>query len=104
MEPKVVTAKLRRNATCLLCLQNPIDGRDKAGPGVFMSNPWLKKNPFLSMWLSSANRVAGTARGQLKSQVKRQSTAAANKANHDIFVAWSDAMGGAAKPARRKKR
>jgi len=21
-----------------------------------MSNPWLKKNPFMSMWLSAANR------------------------------------------------
>ena len=29
-----------------------------------MSNPWLKKNPFMSMWLSNANRAANTVRAQ----------------------------------------
>jgi len=29
-----------------------------------MSNPWLKKNPFMSLWLSTANRMAGSLRGQ----------------------------------------
>jgi len=29
-----------------------------------MKNPWLKKNPFLSMWLSGANSVASHARSQ----------------------------------------
>lgn len=37
-----------------------------------MANPWSKKNPFMSMWLSSANRVAGTLRGQATAQAKRQ--------------------------------
>jgi hypothetical protein len=37
-----------------------------------MSNPWLKKNPFMSMWLSTANCVAGTLRGQAKAQATRQ--------------------------------
>jgi hypothetical protein len=37
-----------------------------------MANPWLKKNPFMSMWLSTANRVAGTLRGQATVQAKRQ--------------------------------
>ena len=27
-----------------------------------MANPWTKKNPLLSMWLSGANAVAGKAR------------------------------------------
>ena len=27
-----------------------------------MANPWTKKNPFLSMFLSSANSIAGRAR------------------------------------------
>lgn len=26
-----------------------------------MANPWLKKNPFVSMWLSTVNRAADTA-------------------------------------------
>jgi hypothetical protein len=37
-----------------------------------MSNPWLKKNPFMSMWLSAANRVAGTLRGQATAQATAQ--------------------------------
>lgn len=37
-----------------------------------MSNPWLKKNPFMSLWLSAANRAAGTLRGQATAQAKRQ--------------------------------
>lgn len=69
-----------------------------------MSNPWLKKNPFMSMWLSSANSVANTARAKLTSQAKRQTTTAVNKASQDIFGLWVDAMGSAAKPTRRKKR
>ncbi len=27
-----------------------------------MKNPWLKKNPFMSMWLSGANTVLNSAR------------------------------------------
>ena len=37
-----------------------------------MRNPWLKKNPFMSLWLSGANRMMGTARGQLSAGVKRE--------------------------------
>jgi hypothetical protein len=37
-----------------------------------MANPWLKKNPLMSLWLSAANRVAGSLRGQATAQVKRQ--------------------------------
>jgi len=36
-----------------------------------MKNPWTKKNPFLSMWLSGANRVAGSARGHALAAAKR---------------------------------
>jgi hypothetical protein len=37
-----------------------------------MSNPWLKKNPFMSMWLSAANKIAGSARSQVAAAAKRQ--------------------------------
>ena len=40
--------------------------------GVVMKNPWTKKNPLMSMWLSGANRVAGSARGQASAAAKRQ--------------------------------
>ena len=53
-----------------------------------MSNPWLKKNPFMSMWLSGANSVANSARGQLAAEAKRQSSAAITKATSDMLVAW----------------
>ena len=53
-----------------------------------MSNPWLKKNPFMSMWLSGANSVANTARGRIAAEAKRQSTAAISRATGEIWGAW----------------
>jgi len=67
-----------------------------------MSNPWLKKNPFMSIWLSGANSVANSARGRIAAEVKRQSTTAVNKAASDMFTAWAGAMTGS--PARKRKR
>ena len=52
-----------------------------------MPNPWLKKNPFMSMWLSEANRIAGTMRGQATAQAKRQISAAVTKATNDNLKA-----------------
>ena len=40
-----------------------------------MANPWTKKNPFMSLWLSSANRVANQARGQASAAASRQKSA-----------------------------
>ena len=37
-----------------------------------MDNPWMKKNPFMSMWLSTANRVVGSLRGRATAQANRQ--------------------------------
>ena len=37
-----------------------------------MNNPWLKKNPFMSLWLSAANKVAGTAHAHVAAETKRQ--------------------------------
>ena len=48
-----------------------------------MSNPWLKKNPFMSMWLSEANRMAASMRGQATAQAKRQINAAVTQAAKD---------------------
>jgi hypothetical protein len=39
-----------------------------------MKNPWVKKNPFLSMWLSGANAIIGSARGHATAQAKRQAS------------------------------
>jgi len=64
-----------------------------------MSNPWLKKNPFMSMWLSAANRMAG----QATAQAKRQVSAAVTKATNDNLKALSGGTSPAskAKPKRR---
>ena len=61
-----------------------------------MFNPWLKKNPFMSLWLSAANRAAGSLRGQAKRQLKAAVTAATDE-NSKL---WSAAM---VPPAAKKK-
>ena len=66
-----------------------------------MSNPWLKKNPFMSMWLSAANSVANTARGRITAEAKRQSTAAISRATSDPWGAWGGVT--TAPSAKRKK-
>ena len=69
-----------------------------------MANPWLKKNPFMSMWLSGANSVANSARGRIAAEAKRQSKTAVAKATNDVFSFWTGAMTSAVAPKRRKKR
>ena len=54
-----------------------------------MANPWLKKNPFMSMWLSAANAAAGSLRGRASRQAKRQAATAMTKATKDILDAWT---------------
>ena len=67
-----------------------------------MSNPWLKKNPFMSVWLSGANSVAHTARGRIAAEAKRQSAAAATRATNDMLGIWAAAMTGSARPKRKR--
>ncbi len=70
-----------------------------------MSNPWLKKNPFMSIWLSEANRIAGTVRSQAAAQAKRQINAAVTKATKDnlkTLLGETASALSAAKPKRRR--
>jgi hypothetical protein len=67
------------------------------------SNPWLKKNPFMSMWLSGANAVAGSLRGHATAQAKRQTASAMKKATNDIFNVWSSGLAGSPTKKRRKR-
>ena len=46
-----------------------------------MTNPWLKKNPWLSMWLSGANAALGSTRGHATAETKRQAGAMTSNAN-----------------------
>jgi hypothetical protein len=63
-----------------------------------MANPWTKKNPFMSMWLSAANKVALHARGQATAEMKKQQAALATQATRTWVNAWLDA----AKPKRHR--
>ncbi len=69
-----------------------------------MRNPWLKKNPFMSMWLSGANAMAGSLRGQATAQAKRQAASALTSANNDLFSAWTRALTATPAPKSKNKR
>jgi len=69
-----------------------------------MANPWLKKNPFMSMWLSGAHSVANSARGRVTAEARRQSATAVNQAAQDVFALWADAMTGGSAAKRKKRR
>jgi hypothetical protein len=69
-----------------------------------MSNPWLKKNPFMSAWLSGANKVAHTARGRVAAEAKRQSATAMTRASNEMLSAWTDALTGGTGPKRKRRR
>jgi hypothetical protein len=75
-----------------------------------MTHPWLKKNPFMSLWLSGANRVAGSMRGHAAAQAQRQAAqaqrqaaAAMTDATRDILTLWTGALA-PSPPAKRKKK
>ena len=68
-----------------------------------MPNPWLKKNPFMSLWLSTANRMAGSMRGQASAQVKRQLNAAVTEATRENLKLWTDGTKPAAAKTRRRR-
>ena len=59
------------------------------------------KNPFMSIWLSAANRAAATGRGIGAAAVRRQQTAALNETTKAITSFWT--MKPKAKARRRKK-
>ena len=54
-----------------------------------MRNPFATKNPFMSVWLSSANKVMGSARGQAPAAAKRQVAAVQAEAAKQVVDFWS---------------
>ena len=69
-----------------------------------MTQPWLKKNPFMSLWLSTANRMAGSMRGAATAQVKRQVKAALTGATNENIKLWSAAVAAPAPRTRPKRK
>ena len=53
-----------------------------------MRNPWVKKNPLLSMWLSGANTALSVARSRAMTESKRQATAIMRLGAKQIAGFW----------------
>jgi lytic murein transglycosylase len=68
-----------------------------------MRNPWTTKNPFMSAWLSAANRVAGSARGQATAAAKRQVATVQAEAAKQVVDFWSGKKPTASAPGKRKR-
>ena len=62
-------------------------------------NPWGKKNPFLSMWLSGANAVFGATRSQMTAALHRQMNTAIAECTKQILAFW-----GVNTPTRKRRR
>jgi hypothetical protein len=69
-----------------------------------MKNPWIKKNPFMSMWLSGANAVIGSARSRATAASKRQTNALVTQGTKQVIDLWSSALTAPAKPKRKRTR
>jgi hypothetical protein len=69
-----------------------------------VANPWMKKNPLLSMWLSGANAVAGRARSAGAAEAKRQQTSLIKEASRFWGGAWLADSKPSAKKAKPKRR
>mgnify|MGYP003288939198 CR=1 FL=1 len=68
-----------------------------------MTNPWLKKNPWLSIWMSGANAVLGSARGRATAEARRQATATTTHAAKEAVRFWTSVMAPPRKKSSRKK-
>ena len=63
----------------------------------------IAKNPFMSAYLSAANRVANTARGHATNEFKRQSKRQTTSMVNAWVDAWTPKPKARAKPARKRK-
>ena len=66
-----------------------------------MKNPWTKKNPMLSMWLSAANAAAGPIRSRASAEGKRQASTLAAQGMRQAMQLWTGALTG--RPAAKKR-
>lgn len=63
----------------------------------------MAKNPFMSAYLSAANRAANTVRGHATNAVKAETTRQRRKATKSAATAWVDMWTGATTRKRRKR-
>ena len=61
-----------------------------------MKNPWTKKNPFMSMWLSGANSALGSARGHgtaaAKREIKKAASTATTAGTKQVLDFWANVL------------
>ena len=69
-----------------------------------MKNPWTKKNPYLSMWLSGANAIGGAARARATSEARRQASTAYTDMTRQVTDFWTQALTGKPAPRKRKRK
>jgi hypothetical protein len=69
-----------------------------------MKNPWTKKNPFLSMWLSGANAIAGATRGRASAAIKKQTRTAMTQGMKQATDFWTGMLMPTAPRKKRKRR
>src|SRR5208337_2264638 len=72
----------------------------EASQEIFMSHRPTKKNPFMSLWLSGANKVAGTGLGLWRAAARRQRSAMFRAADELSASYWNKAL----KTLSRRKR
>ncbi len=65
-----------------------------------MRNPWTAKNPFMSAWLSTANKVAGSARGHASAAAKREVAGVQADATRQIVDFWT---GKSSSPTKKRR-
>jgi hypothetical protein len=72
-----------------------------------MNNPWLKKNPLMSMWLSGFNTAANSARGHMSAEMQRQARGMITAGTQQMLRFWSGGLLAPSltkkKPARRRR-
>jgi hypothetical protein len=64
----------------------------------------MKKNPLMSMWLSGANAVLGSARSRTTAQAKRQAPTIVSDGAKQVVRVWSGALIAAPRRKKRKSR
>jgi hypothetical protein len=69
-----------------------------------MKNPWIRKNPFMSAWLSAANTAASTARAGATAEAKRQTNALMTEGARQVAAFWAGALAPPAAKRGKKRR
>ena len=67
-----------------------------------MRNLLTKKNPFMSIWLSHANRAFSVGSNLWKAEARRQQKAAVAETNRHIAAFWADVLKTPRARSRRK--